>query len=300
MGYAYHYEINDNGALAVLTRAGALPALTSLSLRADDFGNAWPGVGKTKETAAALSRATDQSHPTLYKQLKFLKAHHAIEPLTAAVIVAMYSRRNRRPPAGGRAWHLTGYLAPCDDPKCKYCRPGGKESLPGPVKLFYLGNGELGQDVLPINESGVSNNPGKVSNAGAPQGKQAKTRDPLLDHPAFTTWDKYRDAKANKYAMPELMRPIVCSTVTDDPASLAAWDQLIAKWIGRGYRLGNIDGLLEVFSEWRQTRFSPGAAPWLDWGNRGKARLAKPNPDKGGQASNVSQYLQDRGKGDTE
>lgn len=68
--------------------------------------------------------------------------------------------------------------------------------------------------------------------------KQKRGRDPRLDHPAITA---YRDAA--KLTPSDLWRDDIINTVTD----LEKWKAILKQWIGKNYKPGNIEGLLEVY-----------------------------------------------------
>ena len=72
--------------------------------------------------------------------------------------------------------------------------------------------------------------------------KKKRERDPLLDHPAITT---YRDVVRRQVLV--ALRVEVATSIGDKPEDILRWEKHLKKWLGKGWNPGNIEGLLESF-----------------------------------------------------
>ncbi len=78
--------------------------------------------------------------------------------------------------------------------------------------------------------------------------KKTKARDPRLDHPALVA---YRDAM--RLTPPELWRDEII-TIDD----LEKWKAILKSWLGKSFKPGNIEGLLDVYRHgWKQNGHAP-------------------------------------------
>lgn len=131
MAYVLHWDIKDNGALALLagTHKTILDAYT---LFADSYGNTWASSRGNK--TGALNKATGFSHPTIAKSRAFMEAHGVIKAVPRETVKQLYKDEKNKPPANATVWHISGQVAHCDDPDCT-C----KEVLQvSPANLYYI------------------------------------------------------------------------------------------------------------------------------------------------------------------
>lgn len=82
-----------------------------------------------------------------------------------------------------------------------------------------------------------------VKPKGEGKPSRASSSDERLKHPAIVG---YRAIA--RLHVPIAWRDDVINAVTDDPARVQAWCELVKVWIGRRYNPGNIVGMLEAFS----------------------------------------------------
>lgn len=106
--------------------------------------------------------------------------------------------------------------------------PPGKESLP-PSKKTLLGGSK---ESLPTKER-TQNKQLKKERAHAP-----KARDPALD-----SWQVISYQQIAKRHIPVTWRQKVIDTVTDE----TKWRTLLVQWIGSGWNIGNISGILQRY-----------------------------------------------------
>lgn len=105
-----------------------------------------------------------------------------------------------------------------------------------------------------------------------------KERDPNLDHPAFKTWDKYRESGGvNKLAANAEQRKAIVDAVGSETGDLEVWNCIVSQWLIKGYLLKNVTGLLDWFTGWKKTGYRPDAAPWIYPMNLTPKHDASPN-----------------------
>lgn len=143
MAISLHPSAPRNGACATVAAgpgdpAGILPIFDAYT---NEHGHFW--CSTNNEGTGALNVATGKKHPTLVASRRWLKRHGVIELVPKAVLRAIYAESTAKaPPDHVQVWRITGWVKPCELPKCK-CTG----FLHQPVKLLNIGDG--GPDVIP-------------------------------------------------------------------------------------------------------------------------------------------------------
>lgn len=272
MTHMIDHDAKRNGAIAVLMAGPGHPLaiLVIVDSFADEFGNFWASTNSEASGALNLAVGDQVSHPSLVAARKYLEAHAAIQKLRRKVVAEIYFERGVQPPVNANVYHITGYVAPCGSESC-VC----KKLLQVPVKIFYLGEGDLSQDSL------HKDSPLKIpqKKEGSKQKKQSSPQDERSKHPAIQAFRDVHKTYPQRSPAPAPYSgdwwDAIIVTVGQDDSAIAVWADVLKKWTGISQNKFNIDRQLALFRETAGFRAPLAGAAYPDYGDPGNVAVFK-------------------------
>lgn len=290
MSHVIDNAAKRNGATIVLWAGPGDPLglLVIMDSFADDFGNFWASTNSEKTGALNLAVGPDVSHPTIVNGRAYLRRHDAIQLLGKKAVEEIYGNRPIRPPVNSDVYHVTGQVSICEIDTC-IC----KKILQGPVKIFYMDEGDISKESL-HKDNPLEVNPEK---RGSGKKKKESTVDPRSQHPAIQTFREIMKTYPQRSEAPEVYGgdwwDAIIRTVGEDDSSLKVWAEALRKWAGISSNKFNIDRQLALYRE-KAGKREPVKQTYPDPGDPGDVqRIRTPREERAGELGISDQDFQE-------